>query len=142
MNFALHGGFAFKGKSISALKQKRMSFIGAGILWNKSWWKISSYFYNFFLLFDEIWKIKEVGPTNIHYLTLFVKLVKIKVFGPQLLHFSDFIWNSSLNHFQQLLFCTIPPPMKLFFLVLVQINFCLWRQTPQGKTEFTKKNIS
>ena len=36
----------------------------------------------FFFHFDEISKMNQVGPLNMHFLTLFVKLVKIKVFGP------------------------------------------------------------
>ena len=54
-------------------------------------------------------------------ITNFTNNVKKCFFWPYLLHFSDLKkkCNGNLNHFQQLLFHTFPPPINFIFLFIV-----------------------
>ena len=87
--------------------------------------------------FVEIWKIKEVRPKT----CIFCKIGKNQGFWAITASFYWFhrkLWNSNLNHFQQLLFHTISHPMNNFFGFSADI-LCIWKQTPKGKIQFIEK---
>ena len=93
----------------------------------------SSYCSNFFH-FDEIWKMKEVDPKNMHFFTLFEKLVKIKVFDRFMaITFSDFIKIKKIGTVTwtiSKLFCFILFPSMdlifLFYILIPRILYCRW----------------
>ena len=68
---------------------------------------------------------------NVHFWPFSEKRAKMEVFGLQHSHFSDFghetkIWNSNMDHLEQLLLKAFCSPMKFFFqlsLYIVQNSF-------------------
>ena len=77
-----------------------------------------------FFYFAEISKMSELEPKNVFFSGIPWNYGKINVFWLQLAHFWDFgkikkIWNSNLDHFQQLLLNTFLPTMTFIFRLLL-----------------------